>query len=48
MLFIEEVWTTQVDEQGFKGLGNHSKYVYLNGLQLIFPLLIKIGDPSRL
>jgi hypothetical protein len=27
MLFVEKVWTTQVDEQGFKGLGIHSKSI---------------------
>jgi len=29
MLFVEKVWTTQVDEQGFKGLGIHSESVVL-------------------
>ncbi len=27
MLFVEKVWTTQVDEQGFKGLGIHYKSI---------------------
>jgi hypothetical protein len=29
MLIIEKHWITQVDEQGFKGLGIHSKSIVI-------------------
>jgi hypothetical protein len=47
-LFVENVWTTHVYNQRFKGLSIHSKSTHLNGLQLVFPLLTQIGYVSRL
>jgi hypothetical protein len=39
MLFVEQVWTTQVYEQGFKVLGIHSKFIIPQWATISFPLI---------
>jgi hypothetical protein len=39
MLFVEEVGTTQVNEQGFKGLSIHSKSIIPQWATISFPFI---------
>jgi hypothetical protein len=39
MLFVEEVWTSHVNEQGFKGLGIHSKSIIPYWATINFPFI---------
>jgi len=37
MLFVEEVWTSKVNEQGFKGLSIHFKFIIPQWATISFP-----------
>jgi hypothetical protein len=39
MLVFKKVWTTQVHEQGFKGLGIHSKFIIPQWATINFPII---------
>jgi hypothetical protein len=41
MLFVENFWTTQVHEQGFKGLGIHSKFIIPQWATINFKIKMK-------
>jgi hypothetical protein len=43
MLFVQNVWTTHVYDQIFKGLNIHSKSIVLQWATINFPLI----DPNK-